>query len=515
MKFLKVFDLDSDFFKRYISLIQSTGKVKTGTQIVSAVTSFAVWYALANSNLVAFFGWWSFIPSVIFGVVVAVGIEVGLRKFLPYGVQVFLYKRSKGLDLAMSVFIIPICLFLLMATGYTSFKGSTTVVESFAPDIELLTTTATDSAYTSILDANKQTFASDSLVISTTFNQQITATSTKYDTKITAALNEAEQLKDQAFKSKSKGNKNWLNVLASRATDKVDNLTFEKDSIVADLERFKAVKLLTLLDNRRNDKVQADTTHQAATTKIITSNETAQAESDQLINSYGSGLGWITIVCLIVFIFLTILEEIHRKGSDQSETVVFDQLDLLPSIWDRWTNYINAKVLGKVHRKLNEWESNLQPLPMPEPVKPIYIQGPQEQKQIEIKEPTTLPRQSTKPKKDLYQLFGVDNIEGTDFSKNNSTDEIISATIEYNDPTTPISSEDSEERANIVPNDLVNELFNGSDYNDPTNDREGDTICDLDGCNELFRKKNHRHIFCCNEHRIKSWEGKKGRKLHK
>lgn len=435
MKFLKVFDLDSDFFKRYISLIQSTGKVKTGTQIVSAVTSFAVWYALANSNLVAFFGWWSFIPSVIFGVVVAVGIEVGLRKFLPYGVQSFIYSRWKSNDLAMSIFILPICLFLLAATGYTSFKGSTTVVESFAPDIELLTTTATDSVYTSKVSANKQTFSSDSLTIATTFNNQIASTNTKFGTKVTGAINEAEKLQGRAQKAKSKGNRDWLNVLSDRAIAKADNYTFSKDSIISDLETAKAAKLLALLDNRRTDKIGTDTTYAAATGKILASNELAISENEALVNSYGSGLGWITVVCLIVFIFLTILEEIHKKGSDQTETVVFDQLDLLPSIWDRWTNYINAKVLGKVHRKLNEWESNLQPLPMPEPVQPIYIHGGQEQKQIEIKEPTTLPRQSTKPKKDLYQLFGVDNIEGTDFSKNNSTDEIITATIEYNDPT--------------------------------------------------------------------------------
>ncbi len=445
MKFLKKYDLDSDFYKRYVSLIQNTGKIKTGTQVVSAITGIAVWYALANSNLVQFFGWWAFIPSTIFALLVAVGIEVGLRRFLPYGVRAFIHKRWKGLDGAMSGFIIPICCALLVASGYTSFQGSTTVVQAIAPDVELKTTTATDSVYTTKVSANNQTFASDSLTIATTFNNQIQATAKKFDTKILSSINKAEQLQERASRTKTAANKSWLKVLAGRAIDKADNYTFAKDSIVADLEGFKASKLLTLLDNRRTDKIGADTTYIAATTKIIASNELAVNENQNLIDSYGSGLGWITVVCLIVFIFLTILEEIHRKGSDQTEQVVYSQLDLLPSVWDRWTNYINELVLGAIHRKLAAWESNLQPLPMPEPLSELYVLGDQEQQKIQVG--TTLPYDQGFEKifdsSNNGQTAGIDErdlYDFTDFSRNKKSDKNITATVEA----PPTSSEDLE-----------------------------------------------------------------------
>ena len=388
MKFFKKLALNTDFFNRYILLINDISTIKTITQIVSAVTAIAIWYALAKNNLEPLLGWWAIIPSGIFAVVIAIAIEIGLRRFLPYGVRCFIQERWKGLDGAMSAFILPICCALLVASGWTSFKGSYTVIETVTPDIELKTTTATDSVYIAQKSDNKNIFKSDSVTIATSFNNQIEATSKRYNALMTSHINKSVQYEERARRAKGKSNKSWLRVLRDRELSKADLQTSKKDSVIATLEVAKADKLLVLIENRRNDKVVADTTHQAATSKIIASNDALLAENKSLIDTYGMGLGWITIICLFIFIALTILEEIHKKGSEIEETVVFTQFDILPPIFTRWTNYLNEWWLGIWHRKLDKWEANLIAPQLPKKLPPLYHLAEQEQERIEVNSDT-------------------------------------------------------------------------------------------------------------------------------
>jgi len=388
MKFFKKLALNTDFFNRYILLINDISTIKTITQIVSAVTAIAIWYALAKNNLEPLLGWWAIIPSGIFAVVIAIAIEIGLRRFLPYGVRCFIQERWKGLDGAMSAFILPICCALLVASGWTSFKGSYTVIETVTPDIELKTTTATDSVYIAQKSDNKNIFKSDSVTIATSFNNQIEATSKRYNALMTSHINKSVQYEERARRAKGKSNKSWLRVLRDRELSKADLQTSKKDSVIATLEVAKADKLLVLIENRRNDKVVADTTHQAATSKIIASNDALLAENKSLIDTYGMGLGWITIICLFIFIALTILEEIHKKGSEIEETVVFTQFDILPPIFTRWTNYLNEWWLGIWHRKLDKWEANLISPQLPKKLPPLYHLAEQEQERIEVNSDT-------------------------------------------------------------------------------------------------------------------------------
>ena len=384
MKILKKLALNTDFFNRYISLINDTATIKTISQTVSAITAIAIWYTLAENNLKPLLGWWAIIPSSIFAVVVAIAIEIGLRRFLPYGVRCFIQKRWKGLDGAMSFFILPICCALLMASGWTSFQGSYTVIETVTPDVELKTTTATDSVYIAQKSDNTNIFKSDSLTISTSFKNQISAASKKYEALATSHINKSTQYEARAKKAKGKSNKSWLRVLRDRELIKADLQTSNKDSVIALLETAKANKLLDLLESRRNDKIGADTIHQVATSKIVAFNDVLLAENKSLMNAYGMGLGWITIACLIIFIALTILEEIHKKGSEIEETIVFSQYDVLAPIFTRWTNYLKEWWLGIWHRKLDKWEGNLIAPKLPKKLPPLYYLGDQEQERIEV-----------------------------------------------------------------------------------------------------------------------------------
>jgi len=384
MKIFKKLALNTEFFNRYIALVNDTATIKTITQVVSAVTAITIWYTLAENNLKPLLGGWAIIPASIFSVVAAIGIEIGLRRFLPYGVRCFIQNRWKGLDGAMSAFILPICCALLVASGWTSFQGSYAVIETVTPDIELKTTTATDSIYVAQKRDNKNIFKSDSLVIVNSFNNQISATSKRYEALVTSHLNKSIQYEERAKWAKGRSNKSWLSVLRDRELSKADLQTNNKDSVIANLEATKAAKLLVLLKNRRTDKLVADTTHQAATSKIIASNDVLLTENKDLIDTYGMGLGWITIVCLLVFIALTILEEIHKKGSKIEETIVFSQYDVLPTLFSRWTNYINESWLGFWHRKLDKWEDNLTPPKLPKKLPPLYYLEDQEQERIQV-----------------------------------------------------------------------------------------------------------------------------------
>ncbi len=417
MKIFKKLALNTEFFNRYISLINNTAIIKTITQVVSAVTAITIWYTLAENNLKPLLGGWAIIPASIFAVVVAVAIEVGLRRFLPYGVRCFIQKRWKGLDGAMSAFILPICFSLLVASGWTSFKGSYAVIETVTPDVELKTTTSTDSVYIAQKLDNKNIFKSDSLIIVSSFNNQISATNKRYEALVTSNLNKSTQYEERAKRAKSRSNKSWLIVLRDRELSNADLQTNKKDSVIADLEAAKAAKLLILLQNRRTDKIVADTIYQAATGKIIASNDVLLAKNKNLIDTYGIGLGWITIICLLVFIALTILEEIHKKGSKIEETIIFSQYDILQPLFTRWTNYINESWLGFWHRKLDKWEDNLTPPKLPKQLPPLYYLGNQEQEHIEV-------QSNAQTVKDA--LLIKDTIE----EKDNEWNEIIADTFE-------------------------------------------------------------------------------------
>jgi beta-galactosidase GanA len=62
-----------------------------------------------------------------------------------------------------------------------------------------------------------------------------------------------------------------------------------------------------------------------------------------MISSYGGGLAWFTVFCLLIFVVSVLLNEVHRKGSEIEEKAQPTQYDFLPGIFTELVQMINNK----------------------------------------------------------------------------------------------------------------------------------------------------------------------------
>ena len=65
----------------------------------------------------------------------------------------------------------------------------------------------------------------------------------------------------------------------------------------------------------REGIAKAEEAHGAATGEIKETNQAATGERAATVAAYGLGLGWFTIVCLLIFSAAVILERIHARGA--------------------------------------------------------------------------------------------------------------------------------------------------------------------------------------------------------
>lgn len=99
---------------------------------------------------------------------------------------------------------------------------------------------------------------------------------------------------------------------------------------LADLEAAQAQELATLEDRKAQQLDKSDALKKAALAKIAQEqqktiqrieqgNTQATNETESRVKNYGGGLAWFTIICIGVFAFSVVIDEVHRKGSGVEE----------------------------------------------------------------------------------------------------------------------------------------------------------------------------------------------------
>ncbi len=351
---------DNDFFNRYATLTPTLYKLGFFAQLVSAFTEFGIIYNLVYSSLADF--WPEYAPTAATtGAIIGTAfLEVGLRKFLPYSCQAVLYRRFRGLDLLMTVFILLATVALLATSGVLSFQGSKTMVAAVAPAADQKTTAAADTAYKAGRVIALQTYQADSAEIVTRYASQAAAITTACKSQIGAKETEWKNL---AAREAATG-ENYFSQKAKVKQGKAD-LEAERDGKLAALEIDKGRELSEAATRRKTALEAANLEYSARKDSVSTFNALSVAKIDNQVSAYGGGMAWFTVICLFVLVVSIILNEAHRKGSGIEEKVVPSQYDFSAPIFADFLNATGNKMQQWFRAAIRRIEENTPPPPLP------------------------------------------------------------------------------------------------------------------------------------------------------
>jgi hypothetical protein len=315
------------FYSRYAPLVPTAKKTGYLAQVVSAGTEFGVIYSIAFSNLVPLFPERAAAAALVLAVVGVAFIEIGLRKFLPYGARAVIHRRWQGLDGWISGFVLVACLILLGTSGALSFTGSRSLVAAVAPPPEITTTQATDSTTT----ARKESTAANYSEMIGAVEQSAAADLLELD----AALLRYVEREDRTGR---------------RYTTKKNQIREQIEGVKAERAR-RVAKLRT---ERAQALARIDEHHAVALEELEKENDTAQATAAALVDDYGNGLAYFTLFGLLVLVLSVIIVELHHAGSGMSENVEPGAYDFeagpLVALVSAVGGWIDRKVYGLIHQ---------------------------------------------------------------------------------------------------------------------------------------------------------------------
>lgn len=355
------------FFNRYATLVPTLSKLGIIAQLISGLTEIGIIYSIILSRVSEFAPNSAVLLAAIGAIIGTLFLEVGLRKFAPYTIKAFLYKRFKGLDLAMTIFIVIVCIGLLSVSALLSFQGSKELVSIASPPPKLESTTATDKAYQTKKAELSTLFKTDSTIIATGYLSQIQAENKRFEAKVAAHQN---NLNRYTQKEKRTG-RNYQSRKES-IQRKIKALEVEQAEQIAQLEAAQAKDLKMLVTTNRTALEGIENLYLLESNAIKNSNTTAIDKAAGTTSYYGKGLAWFTIICLCVFIFSVILEQIHKKGSGIEQVALPNQYYFSQPIVTDFVNMLSDKFNYKLRTRIQKWATNTPAPPLPTAPPQLY-----------------------------------------------------------------------------------------------------------------------------------------------
>jgi len=360
MKTFKTLPTNEEFFKKYAMLVPTLNILGYLAQVVSALTEIGVIFLLIFSSLANIFPAVAFPVAVVGCVIGTAFLEVGLRKFTPYSVRAILYNRFQGLDRIMSIFVLAACLLLLGASGFLSFKGSKTIIEAVAPPPATITTASADSTASAAKAETMEQYRADSIGIASRHAAQAQALKTSAASAIAA-----EKIELRNIEAKERATGQTFGTQKREARKRVADIEAKRDAQLAQLGADKATALVSLTADRRSASQRIEADHSARRDSVITYNNGAVEQAAKQVKTYGKGLAWFTVVCLIVFILSVALNEVHAKGSGIEEVPQPTQYLFAESIVAEFLNAASERLNYNLRSRIRRWSDKT-----PEPLEP-------------------------------------------------------------------------------------------------------------------------------------------------
>ncbi len=367
MKHLRTAPTETGFFETYAKLAKSITLSGVFAQVVSALTEIGGIFAASYSALLPIFPQLALPFAAAVAIIGTAVLELGLRVLMPYSVDAVLYRRFSGLHLVITVVTWGLTVVLLTASGLLSFQNSKTIVAEYSPEAEQITTTQADSIYQAAIARHSATWQADSARIAGQYAAQITAATTAGAGKVEAAKRELSNIYN-----KEKRTGQSYATQKDKARQLIADREAEAAEQIAGLQAAQATATEEARQRYREGIAKAEEAHGAATGEIKQTNQAASNERAATVAAYGLGLGWFTIVCLLIFSAAVILERIHAKGSGITEKVELSQYDLNPAAWVEAWQAFRDRVQYNVRSRIQAFAERTPPPPVPTPAAELY-----------------------------------------------------------------------------------------------------------------------------------------------
>ena len=314
MKLLRSLPTDKGFFDVYALLIKVIRKSKTAAQIVRRLTEIGIIYTITYQSVQPILPQYAVYISITIASIFTMVIEGGLRVLTPLSVDAVLYKRVSGLHLPMTIAIFLVTLVLLGSSGTLSFQNSSEIVDGITPVAEQKNTSTIDSAYQEETAVFNSTFSADSTMIVNSYKTRIAAEKAAFEAKVQT---ERRKLRNYSMREARTG-KSYATA-KDRKRERIDELDAQQKVAIAQLEKALSEELTQARNEYKTNINIALKERKANVQAVEQENRNARVERTAKVNSYGGKLGYITIVCLFLFITANILDRIHAKGSGITE----------------------------------------------------------------------------------------------------------------------------------------------------------------------------------------------------
>ncbi len=368
MKILRSLPSNKDFFDTYAPLSRNIKGVGVFAQLVSGVTELGIIYtgmlhALKPLDL----GIWEPVLAAMVAVIGTATIELGLRQAFPKAIDSILHNRWTGLHLPISIFVWLLSFVLMVTSGLLSFKNSYVIVDNFTPEVIDQTTSEADSLYREVKANLQVQYKQDSIMIENIFRSKTEAATNSFNKKIESKLRAIV-----GYENREARTNHSYATRKDRIRQNIADLEAYKADSLAILATLKANDLFSLKTNYNKAMADTKTIHMEAVNQVVNDNKQAKTDREAIVNSYGGGLGWFTVVCLFLFAVSVILDRIYRKGAGIRENVMIEAYDFRPSALREWVASIRERINYLLHNKIKSFADQTPAAPLPPQPGAVY-----------------------------------------------------------------------------------------------------------------------------------------------
>ena len=334
MKINKSLPQNEEFFGYYAKLIPTLFKVGFLSQLFSAAIETFILYSILRPK---FQGVTEYPErAALLGALLLVALlEVGLRSSAAFSVRAILYRKFKGLDLFMTLFIFILCGALLLCSVVLHIEGSKEAVEVNAGAPALEQTAHIETSGQSEAAGLLRSFSQDSGAVAATYAARMKSTRAEY------------QAKERAYNSKRGAT--GAGAAAIRA---------KGEAKIAALEAERGEKFERLLERKDSRLERVKTRQFSAVDEIGGRNKKRLERAEERVDKYSSYLSTFSVLTVVFFLLTIALNEIHKKGAGIEEVAIASQYHFEQPVFAKLATAVNDKFQYHARRAIDRIEES-------------------------------------------------------------------------------------------------------------------------------------------------------------
>ena len=334
MKINKSLPQNEEFFGYYAKLIPTLFKVGFLSQLFSAAIETFILYSILRPK---FQGVTEYPErAALLGALLLVALlEVGLRSSAAFSVRAILYRKFKGLDLFMTLFIFILCGALLLCSVVLHIEGSKEAVEVNAGAPALEQTAHIETSGQSEAAGLLRSFSQDSGAVAATYAARLKSTRAEY------------QAKERAYNSKRGAT--GAGAAAIRA---------KGEAKIAALEAERGEKFERLLERKDSRLERVKTRQFSAVDEIGGRNKKRLERAEERVDKYSSYLSTFSVLTVVFFLLTIALNEIHKKGAGIEEVAIASQYHFEQPVFAKLATAVNDKFQYHARRAIDRIEES-------------------------------------------------------------------------------------------------------------------------------------------------------------